>query len=170
MTGSGPRPPRPPRRKASRGRRSVSPGEPGRCYLCAAPARSQCPQCHRPVCDAHRVLLPGEMQPLFGPNTCAECARFATDDLGAIPQPVFEGTGDKPARKSRKAKTTFEVGRQGQVALQDLGGEGCDGRHYHARPTSRVLVHIVRRMGLGVCRILGAHCSVLGSSPAPPAA
>ncbi len=59
------------------------------------------------------------LQSAPGRDSEAEVAilrRFATDDLGAIPQPVFEGAGDKPARKSRKAKTTFEVGRQGQVA------------------------------------------------------
>ena len=73
--------PRPPRQRSSRIRPSVGQDEPNRCYLCGAPASGQCPQCHRPVCDADRVLLDEEMQPLFGSDACTACARSATHDL-----------------------------------------------------------------------------------------
>jgi hypothetical protein len=33
------------------------------------------------VCDADRVRLEEEMQPLFGSDACAECARSTTHDL-----------------------------------------------------------------------------------------
>ena len=73
--------PRPPRRRSGRARPSAWQVEPDRCYLCGAPASDHCPQCHRLVCDADRVLLDEEMQPLFGADACTECARSASHDL-----------------------------------------------------------------------------------------
>jgi hypothetical protein len=73
--------PRPPHWRSSRTRPSTGQVEPDRCYLCGAPASSHCPQCRRPVCDADRVRLDEELQPLFGSDACAECARSVTRDL-----------------------------------------------------------------------------------------
>jgi hypothetical protein len=78
MTGAKPRPPR---RRSGRTQSSTGRFEPGRCYLCGAPARGHCPQCHRPVCVADLVPLDKEMQPIFGPDACAQCARSAMHDL-----------------------------------------------------------------------------------------
>ncbi len=73
--------PRPPRRRSGRARTSAGQVEPGRCYLCGAPAIDHCPQCRRPVCDADRVLLDEELRPLFGSDACTECASSARHDL-----------------------------------------------------------------------------------------
>lgn len=78
MTGSNPRPPR---IRRSRGTPAGHKVQPGHCYLCGAPSSSECRQCHRPICDAHQVPLSDELKALFGPDACAECARFTVDDL-----------------------------------------------------------------------------------------
>ena len=51
------------------------------CYVCGAPASDECRQCRRPACDEHQVPLAKELQSLFGPDACPECARLTADDL-----------------------------------------------------------------------------------------
>ena len=73
--------PRPPRRRPSRSERAVPNLQPGRCHFCDDLAVGECPQCYRPACATHLVDVAQDLQPAFGEQACASCARYSAEDL-----------------------------------------------------------------------------------------